>query len=322
MAEISFPLDNTDYGAEEAQLWFSGRTSGVFAGSELPVTASDGMNVTLGKGRAWLAYAEFAGVVYANTNAMQIVIPTADAYFDRIDRVVIRFDRTANTIVAAVVSGAAASAPSAPAITRSDSIYEISLAQIRVPTGATEISEANITDERLDMSVCGLMKDGATGIDTSVYYAQWQALMQQINDIMGGQGLNPLVAYPVGSIYMSVNETSPALLFGGNWLQIEDRFLLGAGKSYSPGKTGGSSTVTLTIGQIPAHNHGMNLYSENAASASSNVRALSNGTNQSTKNYVKNSAFISSTGGGAAHENMPPYLAVYMWKRVADEEAA
>lgn len=320
MAEISFPLDNTDYGAEEAQLWFSGRTSGVFAGSELPVTASDGMNVTLGKGRAWLAYAEFAGVVYANTNAMQIAIPTADAYFDRIDRIVIRFDRTANTIAAAVVSGAAASAPSAPAITRNDSVFEISLAQIRVPTGATEISAANITDERLDMSVCGIMKDGATSIDTSVYYAQWQALMQQINDIMSGQGLNPLVAYPVGSIYMSVNETSPALLFGGLWVQLEGRFLLGASSEYPAGKEDGASAVTLEISNLPNHHHTTTIQSKGKNTVAGRINADGVGTGGAGVQAYTVST--SKVGGGAAHENMPPYLAVYMWKRVADEEAA
>lgn len=320
MAEISFPLDNTDYGAEEAQLWFSGRTSGVFAGSELPVTASDGMNVTLGKGRAWLAYAEFAGVVYANTNAMQIAIPTADAYFDRIDRIVIRFDRTANTIAAAVVSGAAASTPSAPAITRNDSVFEISLAQIRVPTGATEISAANITDERLDMSVCGIMKDGATSIDTSVYYAQWQALMQQINDIMGSQGLNPLVAYPVGSIYMSVDETSPALLFGGSWLQLEDRFLLGAGSAFSAGNVGGASQVTLQTAHIPSHSHTTTVQNSGEKTIAGRINADGKDTGGAgVKTYTVKT---STVGGGQAHENMPPYLVVYMWKRVADEEAA
>ncbi len=71
---------------------------------------------------------------------------------------------------------------------------------------------------------------------------------------------NPLNAYPVGSIYMSVNSTSPATLFGGTWERIQDMFLLAAGSSYSAGSTGGSATVTLTAAQsgVPAHSHGLN----------------------------------------------------------------
>ena len=61
--------------------------------------------------------------------------------------------------------------------------------------------------------------------------------------------------YPVGSIYMSVNSTSPVSLFGGTWTQLQDRFLLGAGSTYSNGATGGAATVTLTSSQIPSHKH-------------------------------------------------------------------
>ena len=186
MAEMSFPLENTEYGAEEAQMWFSGRTSGVFAASELAVSAGEGMIVTLSKGRAWMAYAEFAGVAYANTVAKQMAVPTADAYLDRIDRVIIRFDRTGNDIKAMIVSGNPASNPSAPNIIRNDSTYDLSVAQIRVKTGVTEITAADITDERLNADVCGLMQDGVTGIDTSVFQAQWTALLQQLSNALNG----------------------------------------------------------------------------------------------------------------------------------------
>ena len=184
MAEISFPLENTDYGAEEAQLWFSGRKSGVFAADELAVNASEGMNVILREGRAWMAYTKYAGVVYANTVALQMTIPTSDAYHDRIDRIVIRFDRTANTIKAIVISGTPASRPSEPQIIRNNSTFDLSVAQIRVKKGATEIASADIEDERLNESVCGLMEDGVTGIPTSMFQAQWDALLKQLKEAM------------------------------------------------------------------------------------------------------------------------------------------
>lgn len=203
MAELSFPLDNTDYGAEEAQLWFSGRTSGVFAnnkvdenkaGGELAVSAGDGMNVILSKGRAWLAYAQFAGVVYANTTETTLTVATSNPNFDRIDRVVIRFDRTGNTINARIIQGAASSTPTAPSIVRNDSTYDISVAQIRVKTGVTKITSADITDERLNPAVCGLMEDGVTGIDTSMFQSQWNALLvnlqNALDNVTAGKVLN------------------------------------------------------------------------------------------------------------------------------------
>ena len=61
--------------------------------------------------------------------------------------------------------------------------------------------------------------------------------------------------YPVGSIYMSVNDTDPGTLFGGTWQQIQGKFLLGASSGHSAGSTGGAETVTLSAGNIPAHTH-------------------------------------------------------------------
>lgn len=115
--------------------------------------------------------------------------------------------------------------------------------------------------------------------------------------------------HPVGSIYISAEPTSPASLFGGTWEQLKDRFLLGAGSSYTAGKTGGAATVTLTTSQIPEHNH--TVYSRSVYTGSGNHIALCNESN-STGSYV-----TGSRGGGEAHNNMPPYLVVYMWKRVS-----
>ena len=64
--------------------------------------------------------------------------------------------------------------------------------------------------------------------------------------------------YPVGSIYMSVNNVSPQSFIGGTWQQIKDTFLLSAGSTYSAGSTGGSSTNTLTTANLPGHTHGLN----------------------------------------------------------------
>lgn len=110
--------------------------------------------------------------------------------------------------------------------------------------------------------------------------------------------------YPVGSIYMSVNNTNPSLIFGGTWQQLKDRFLLGAGDTYQVGNTGGEAAHTLTIQEMPSHNHTVrgSGYSANVGGGSSN--------------YGVDTVTSSSTGGNQPHNNMPPYLVVYMWQRI------
>lgn len=125
------------------------------------------------------------------------------------------------------------------------------------------------------------------------------------------QGMAALDMYPVGSIYLSVSDTSPASLFGGTWEQIEDVFLLGASATYPAGTTGGEAEVTLTVDEMPSHIHGFN--------GTSNI-IVSTGTSTYVVKYTageNHSSYINATGGDQPHNNMPPYLAVYIWKRVA-----
>lgn len=178
--------------------------------------------------------------------------------------------------------------------------------------------------------------------------------------------------YPVGSIYMSVNNVSPATLFGfGTWEQIKDTFLLACGDTYSNADTGGASTITLTTDQIPSHNHSASSNSTGAhthgkgtfeitgsvnfrndfgkyqrATGSGAFSGTSNGVitrpdggnDVGDTNYTRTADFkasnkwtgateskgdhthtitVNNNGGGQAHNNMPPYLAVNIWKRTA-----
>lgn len=182
MAEKSFPLENTAYTAADAQLWFATRTSGVYAGNHLGVTANGTMAVTLGKGIAWLHYADFAGCVYGNTAGKALTVELADAQYKRIDRVCIRLEILNNKCYAYIKKGTAAASPAAPALQRDAAAYEISVAQIAVAAGATAINAGDITDERLNEDVCGLMRDGVTGIDTSVMQSQFSAILNDLED--------------------------------------------------------------------------------------------------------------------------------------------
>lgn len=115
--------------------------------------------------------------------------------------------------------------------------------------------------------------------------------------------------YPVGSIYMSVNSTSPETLFGGTWEQIQGRFLLGASSTYAAGSTGGKATHTLTVDEMPSHTHKLDGYEGDGATTGWSV-------SRAKQTYSALSG-IKSTGGGKAHNNMPPYLSVYIWNRTA-----
>jgi hypothetical protein len=113
--------------------------------------------------------------------------------------------------------------------------------------------------------------------------------------------------HPPNSLYWSVDPTSPATLFGGTWVRIEDTFLLAAGSTYAAGATGGEATHILTESEMPAHTHQV----VNAKTSASGTSAW--GIDNSTGQYTTST----SKGGGLAHNNMPPYLAVYVWKRTA-----
>lgn len=142
---------------------------------------------------------------------------------------------------------------------------------------------------------------------------------------LGGKTLAEimLTLYPVGAVYISANSTSPASLFGGTWEQLKDRFLLGAGDSYAAGGTGGEANHTLTVNEMPSHRHNHpnsahtffwgQTNGDNYINATITAEANSSrpGTVAGTNNFTNYS------GSGKPHNNMPPYLAVYMWKRVS-----
>ena len=118
--------------------------------------------------------------------------------------------------------------------------------------------------------------------------------------------------YPIGSIYMSVNDVEPSMLFGGGWERIEDRFLLACGPNFSAGTIGGEVTHTLTIDEMPRHEH-------KAFRTGGTAWTFTTSWSQTGKNTWDGMAGNQMTvaGGNQAHNNMPPYLAVYIWKRIS-----
>lgn len=179
--------------------------------------------------------------------------------------------------------------------------YTAPVTSVNGQTGAVSLSIPDSTSDLVNDS-------GFVNAAGAAAAAPVQSVNGQTGAVVISTG-SPLDAYPVGSIYMSVNNTSPSVLFGGTWAQLKDRFLLGAGDTYTAGDTGGEASHTLTTGEMPAHSHDIKLISSAVQSGSHFSRLASNGTD--------NSGIISNTGNGNPHNNMPPYLVVYMWQRTA-----
>ena len=171
---------------------------------------------------------------------------------------------------------------------------------------------------------------------TEVQSAELIRLESMINNVHN-------TVYPVGSIYMSVNSVSPAQLFGGTWEQIENRFLFGASDTILPGTIAGEAEHTLTETEMPKHKHAPTTKTAEAEtnnayyfslirdlnSTSTARRLVARGedlyviaadptaSDFGSSKDVNTCEYTAETGGSQSHNNMPPYLAVYIWKRMA-----
>lgn len=135
--------------------------------------------------------------------------------------------------------------------------------------------------------------------------------------------------YPIGSIYMNVNSTNPGTLFGGTWEQIQGRFLLGMSSSYPAGSQGGEASHTLTTAEMPIHGHNPANEAGYSGFITNSSKAFSigdMGSQSGSGRYypyasaafdISRNTMTGTTGGGNPHNNMPPYLSIYIWKRTA-----
>lgn len=164
---VLYPANGYDFDAADVAAYLAGLTSGVFSGAEdFPVTAAGGLKVTVGAGRGWVHPSRFTGYSITKREADTLTMPLADPSLPRIDRIVMRYDAGARAASLQVLQGTASSTPTAPAVSRTELIYDLCLAEITRPAGSTSISTGQITDTRLDEALCGLVRDGVTGIPT------------------------------------------------------------------------------------------------------------------------------------------------------------
>lgn len=176
---VVYPANGYDFDAADVAAYLAGLTSGVFSGAEdFPVTAAGGLKVSVGAGRGWVHPSRFTGYSITKREADTLTMPLADPSLPRIDRIVMRYDAGARAASLQVLQGTASSAPTAPAISRTELIYDLCLAEITRPAGSTSISTGQITDTRLDEALCGIVRDGVTGIPTDELLA---AAKERIN---------------------------------------------------------------------------------------------------------------------------------------------
>lgn len=179
MAIIAYPLNNIEYSAEDAMLFNLPVSSGLYPGRDyFPITLLGGFSVKIGVGLGFMRYAETKGFTFYQNTEETLSFDEADTVLSRIDRVVLQWDENKNAVSLVVKKGVLSSSPVAPARETGSEIYELVLYDVRIPANATNITAGNVTDQRLNPDLCGLMANNITGIDTEAIEAQIEALIE------------------------------------------------------------------------------------------------------------------------------------------------
>lgn len=178
MAIIAYPLNNIEYSAEDAMLFNLPVSSGLYPGRDyFPITLSGGFSVKIGVGLGFMRYAEAKGFTFYQNTEETLYFDESDTVLSRIDRVVLQWNENRNAVSLAIKKGEPSSTPVAPARETSSELYELVLYDIIIAAKATNITAANVTDQRLNPDLCGLMANNITSIDTVAIDAQIKALI-------------------------------------------------------------------------------------------------------------------------------------------------
>lgn len=163
MSIIAYPLNNITYNAEDAQTYFSFRSSGVNSYyDDFIVSAKEGMTVTVSAGLGWMKPDDFMGFSVASTEPIDITLEASHATMGRYDRIVARYTAENNSVEIVAKTGIPATEPEPPAIERSTSVYELGFCTIYVGPSVTSIASSDISDTRSDSAVCGITGDSQT----------------------------------------------------------------------------------------------------------------------------------------------------------------
>lgn len=181
MSIITYPLNGVVYSAEDVATYLCTRTSGVYSKeTNFAVSITGTRQITVAPGLAWINYDDFKGVSVCSREENVLTVPEADNTLNRVDRVVLQFDTSENVTAIKLKPGTPAVAAQPPDILQNHNQYELGLCTISVPAGSTSVTAADITDTRADETVCGVMRDGVTGIPTAELQAQVKAMLDSL----------------------------------------------------------------------------------------------------------------------------------------------
>lgn len=327
---ITYPENGITYDADDASGFLATRLSGVYSAEEdFSVTAQGGLSVQVSAGQAWVRPARFKGRSIIMEQPTTVVLTEADPVRSRIDRVVLRYDAAARKTSLVVLDGTSGSAaPAAPAISRTELVYDLCLAEIRRPAGSTAVTAADITDTRADEAICGVMRDGVTGIPTAQLQAQVKAMLDSLQAEVDSRSfytraevdalLKSVNPFPVGSIYQSTDPTSPAALFGGSWEEIaSERVLMGASSTHAAGTTvkAGLPNITGTLSDVMG-----SFYAYPSGSGAFSVKGIGRSLENGSSGNYGNISFDASKSNaiyGRSSTVQPAAYYVHIWHRVA-----
>lgn len=258
---ITYPENGITYDADDASGYLATRQSGVYSAEEdFAVSISGELSLAVSAGQAWVRPARFRGRSIIMEQPTTLALTAADPVRTRIDRVVLRYDAAARQTRLQVLEGTPDSAsPTAPAITRTALVYDLCLAEITRPAGSTAITAANLTDTRADEDVCGVMRDGVTGIPTAQLIAQWRAAQADLETQLRAQLAVLNAEIREGSAYskteadakfaLTADKISTALGYDpGDKLKRLERMMIMDGKLVFSGAgvcTGGTTTMAI-----------------------------------------------------------------------------
>ena len=329
MSIITYPLNGVVYSAEDVATYLCTRTSGVYSKeTNFAVSNTGTRQITVAPGLAWINYDDFKGVSVCSREENVLTVPEADNTLNRVDRVVLQFDTSENIAAIKLKTGTPAVAAQPPDILQNHNQYELGLCTISVPAGSTAVTAADITDTRADEAICGVMRDGVTGIPTAQLQAQVKAMLDSLQAEVDSRSfytraevdalLKSVNPFPVGSIYQSTDPTSPAALFGGSWEEIaSERVLMGASSTHAAGTTvkAGLPNITGTLSDVMG-----SFYAYPSGSGAFSVKGIGRSLENGSSGNYGNISFDASKSNaiyGRSTTVQPAAYYVHIWHRVA-----
>ena len=204
-AELVDGLYDRVYNADDFARYFASFIgSGIFPSptTNLQVKVDNGMQIIVSVGKAWIN-----GYFYENTSDLSLQLATSDGVLNRIDRVVLRLDLVKREIKCHIKIGTTSSNPTAQPLQRDSDIYEVVLADIYITKGTTKLSQSNITDQRFNKDLCGVVTGVVEQIDTTDLFAQFQTTFELWFDEIKGQ----LSEDPAGNLQLQIREVNEEL---------------------------------------------------------------------------------------------------------------